>query len=137
MRFLLYPLIRGNRYWKRRSITRLQTVFLGGYFVANGFCMGLSLGDDKLSGLMTRCGLMASINLIPLFCRGRTSSLANFLGISLYTYYLAHYWAGRVVIFQGLLYVGAAVVSRRPWTFDLSQILGITASKFISMKPEN
>jgi hypothetical protein len=122
---LAYPLLIPRRYnWK--GVTRLQGAVLGGYFGINGFCMGL--GITSRSELMARSGMLASINLIPLFLGGRTSVLANFLGISLHTYYIAHHWIGRLVILQGLLHVGLAITSGRPWTFDSFQISGISVS---------
>jgi len=54
--------------------------------------------------------------------------LANLLGISLHTYYLAHHWIGRVVIVQSLIHVGLVISSRKPWTIDSIQITGITVS---------
>ncbi|KAG9229646.1 hypothetical protein BJ875DRAFT_386916, partial [Amylocarpus encephaloides] len=59
------------------------------FFGINGFCIGL--GIHSRSDLMLRSGTMASINLIPLFLGGRTNVLTNFLGITLHSYYLAHY----------------------------------------------
>jgi len=86
----------------------------------------MGLGIKTRSDLISRSGLMASINLIPLFLGGRTNVLASFLGISLHTYYLAHHWVGRVVIIQGLIHVGSVIASRKPWTFDSFQISGIS-----------
>jgi len=122
LKHIVYPLFVRRRYW--RAVTRLQAALLGSYFAINGFCMGL--GIRNASELISRSGMMASINLIPLFFGGRTSTLANFLGISLHTYYLAHHWIGRVVILQGLLHVGLVVASGMPWTFNSSQISGIS-----------
>ena len=86
----------------------------------------MGLGIKSTSDLISRSGMMASINLIPLFLGGRTSVLANFLGISLHTYYLAHHWIGRIVVLQGLLHVGLVIASGKPWTFDSFQISGIS-----------
>jgi len=119
---LIYPLAIQRRYWT--SITRFHGALLGSYFVINGLCMGI--GIHTTSDLISRTGLMASINLIPLFFGGRTSLLANFMGISIHTYYLAHHWVGRVVILQGLAHVILVIYSGNPWTFDSFQISGIT-----------
>ena len=119
---IVYPLLL-RRFW---TGTRFQGGLVGIYIILNGFCMGL--GIKSSAELLTRSGLMASINLIPLFMGGRTSMLANLLGISLHTYYLAHHWIGRVVIVQSLIHVGLVISSRKPWTIDSIQITGITVS---------
>jgi hypothetical protein len=119
---IAYPLLVQRRYWT--GVTGLQGLLVGTYIFINGLCMGLCIECN--SDLMSRTGMMASINLIPLFLGGRTSVLANFLGISLHTYYLAHHWVGRVVIIQGLLHVGLVVASGKPWTLDSFQISGIS-----------
>jgi hypothetical protein len=109
------------------KLTRLLFSAMGSYTIMNGFCMGLGIRRASLmSDLMIRSGVMASINLIPLFMGGRTSRLANFLGISLHTYYIAHHWIGWLVIIQSGLHVALALASGKPWAFDSSQISGIT-----------
>jgi hypothetical protein len=86
----------------------------------------MGLGIKTMSDLLVCSGLMDSINLIPLFLGGRTNVLANYVGISLHTYYIAHHWLGRLVIFQSLLHVALVIASGKPWTFDSSQISGIS-----------
>lgn len=125
LRHVSYPLLLRRRYWS--SVTRLQGAMVGGYVIINGFCMGL--GIRNASDLMVRSGMMASINLIPLFLGGRTNILANFLGISLHSYYLAHHWIGRIVIIQSFLHAGLAISSGIPWTFDSAQISGISVGR--------
>jgi len=124
LRVLIYPIVfqRGSS----ASVTRFQAAIVGSYMIINGFCMGLGIRTS--SELMVRCGVMASINIIPLFLGGRTNYFSNLLGISLHTYYLAHHWIGRIVIFQSLLHVALVVSSGKPWTLDSSQIFGISVS---------
>jgi hypothetical protein len=129
LRTIAYPLLIRRRYWT--SVTRLQAATIGSYYIINGFCMGL--GIKNTTDLIARSGTMASINLIPLFLGGRTSMLANFLGISLHTYYLAHHWIGRLVIIQSLLHVALVIAAGKPWTFDSSQVSGLSVGlTFIS-----
>ncbi|CZR55712.1 uncharacterized protein PAC_05600 [Phialocephala subalpina] len=133
---LVYPLLR-RRYFG--SVTRFQGLMVGSYIVINGFCMGI--GIKNTGDLLLRSGTMAAINMIPLFLGGRTSVLANFLGISVHTYYLAHHWIGRVVILQSLLHVVLVIATGKPWTFDSSQISGISVSlsqmglEFLTIRP--
>lgn len=132
LKHLHYPLlvIHFSRFHSYRTgITRLQASVVGSYFFVNGLCMGLGIRREAIaSDLMTRSAFMASINIIPLFLGGRTNLLANYLGISIHTYYLAHHWIGRIVIFQSLLHVALAIANGTPWTFNSSQIYGITVS---------
>ena len=127
LKHLIYPVfIKRRRDWK--GFTRFQSLLVGGYFVINGFCMGMGIDIHDTSALIIRSGTMASINMIPLFFGGRTSTIVNFLGISLHSYYLAHHWIGRVVVIQGLIHMGLVLRYRSPWTFDTLQISGITVS---------
>lgn len=100
---------------------------MGCYLAINGFCMGL--GIKTTSDIISRAGIMASVNLIPLFLGGRTNALANFIGISIHSYYIAHHWIGRVVIAQSFLHVGFAIAAGQRWTFNSFQISGISVSK--------
>lgn len=110
LKHVSYPLLFRRRYYS--SVSRIQATLVCSYFLINGFSMGL--GIKTRSDLMIRSGVMASINIIPLFLGGRTSVLANFVGISLHTYYIGHHWVGRIVILQGILYVGLAIASGTP-----------------------
>ena len=110
LKSIVYLLLISRWYWT--SITRLQGLIIGSYYIINGFCMGL--GIRSRADLIARSGMIASINLVLLFLGGWTSILANFLGISLYTYYLVHYWIGRLVIIQSLLHVALVIISRKP-----------------------
>ncbi len=123
-KYLTYPLLVRRRYWN--SVNRLQGLILSGYVITNGICMGF--GIRTTSDLIRRSGTMASINLIPMFFGGRTSMIANILGISLHSYYLAHHWIGRVVIIQSFLHVGLVIASNPRWTFDSFQISGISVT---------
>jgi len=90
--------------------------------------LGIRIGSHFFHDLMIRSGTMAAVNLIPLFLGGRTNTLANFMGISLHTYYIAHHWIGTVVVLQSLLHVALSIAAGTPWTFDSSQISAITVS---------
>lgn len=130
---IIYPLLVQRRYFA--SVTRFQGAVVGSYFIINGVCMGI--GIKSTSDLLLRSGTMASINMMPLFLGGRTSVLANFLGISLHTYYLAHHWIGRLVVIQSLLHVSLVIASGKPWTYDSFQIAGISVgSKHIQQAQE-
>jgi hypothetical protein len=88
--------------------TRLQLVFLLGYFVTNIiFCVK----DINFSGpftaaagmLRSRTGVLSVVNMIPLFLMaGRNNPLILILGISFDTYNLIHRWIGRIVILEAL-----------------------------------
>lgn len=129
LRHLVYPLFVQRRYWT--GVTRLQGFLVGAYLGINGFCMGL--GVKTTSDVISRAGIMASVNLIPLFLGGRTNALANFIGISIHSYYIAHHWIGRVVIIQSLLHVAFVLAAGQPWTFNSSQISGLSAVSALSL----
>lgn len=120
---IIYPLLIPRRKWM--SITYIEAALLGAYVIANGVCMGVKVYGT--SDLMLRSGMMASVNLIPLFLGGRTNLLANNFGIPLHSYYLAHHWVGRMAIMQSLLHAGLAISSQN-WTFDGPTISRIVVS---------
>jgi hypothetical protein len=99
------PLLLEYRYYCP-SVTRSQAIIIALYAAANGVGMGLFTRGREEVGL--RSGLMATANLIPLFMGGRTNIIADSLNVSLRTYYLLHYWIGRLVVLQALIHIGLA-----------------------------
>jgi hypothetical protein len=94
----------------------------------NGVCMGV--GIDKSSmipGLILRSGMMASVNMIPLFLGGRTNPLVDGLGVPLHVYYLVHHWVGRMVILQSFIHAILAISSQK-WRLDAPTISGVVVS---------
>lgn len=88
--------------------TRLQFVFLVGYFATNAaFCV-IEIpfaGSFKAAAtlLRNRSGVLAVVNMIPLFIfAGRNNPLIKLLAISFDTYNLLHRWLGRVVVLEAL-----------------------------------
>jgi hypothetical protein len=87
--------------------SRLQMFFLVGYFAVNvGFCVwridysSFSAGAGEL---LSRSGIMAVINMIPLFLlAGRNNPIINLTGISFDTMNLIHRWFGRIVVLEAL-----------------------------------
>ena len=77
LRYLAYPLAVNRQYWS--SVTNLQVLLLSIYLAANGLCMGL--GVKTALDLTVRSGTMTSINMVPLFFGGRTSFIADRLGV--------------------------------------------------------
>ena len=125
-KYVAYPLV-----WPRMcgSTTRMQALFLLLYVVWNVIFLVIDVHQNRIvlvqsvQKYSTRLGIMASINMIPLFLGGRTSSLADGLGVPLHAYYLVHHWVGRVVVFQGLLH---AILVLGSGTTDVSIASGIT-----------
>jgi hypothetical protein len=105
--------------------TRLQFVFLVGYFATNvAFCVieipfaGSFTAAAAL--LRNRSGTLAVVNMIPLFIMaGRNNPLIQLLGISFDTFNLLHRWIGRVVILEALTHTLAFLASNastKGWT---------------------
>ncbi|KAK4151067.1 hypothetical protein C8A00DRAFT_36296 [Chaetomidium leptoderma] len=63
-----------------------------------------TLPDKVEATIASSAALAASINLIPLLLGGRTSRVADVIGVSRPTYYVAHYWIGRTAIIEGLVH---------------------------------
>ena len=104
-----HPLLVSSPRWA--SVTYVEAAALLIYIAANG--LFLFADKPQTSNLMLRCGLMSAVNMIPLFLGGRTSVLADRLGIPFHTYYLAHYWIGGMVIGQALIHALLAISARK------------------------
>jgi hypothetical protein len=104
--------------------TRMQLVFLAGYFATNiAFCVLTIDFSGSLSQVASlvrnRTGYLAVVNMIPLFLMaGRNNPLIKLLGISFDTFNLLHRWIGRIVALEALahalaFFVGSA--SKGSW----------------------
>lgn len=87
--------------------SRLQSFFLVGYFAVNiGFCVwrvDYSTFSKGANELLSRSGIMAVINMIPLFLlAGRNNPLIKLTGISFDTMNLMHRWFGRIVVLEAI-----------------------------------
>jgi len=97
--------------------TRLQFVFLVGYFATNvAFCViEISFAGSFTAAaalLRNRSGVLAVVNMVPLFIfAGRNNPLIRLLGISFDTYNLLHRWVGRIVILESLCHTLAFLAS--------------------------
>jgi len=88
--------------------TRFQLSFLTAYFITNVvFCViEIPFADSYETVtrvVRNRSGVLATVNLIPLFLlAGRNNPLIPLLGISFDTYNLLHRWFGRIVILEAI-----------------------------------
>ncbi|KAJ4333601.1 hypothetical protein N0V95_009382 [Ascochyta clinopodiicola] len=116
--------------------SRLQTFFLVGYFAVNiGFCVwkiDYSSFSAGASELVSRSGVMAVMNMIPLFLlAGRNNPIIKLTGISFDTMNLIHRWFGRIVILEALAHT-IAWMSNKVQTKGWSAVhASITGSQFI------
>lgn len=97
--------------------TRLQFVFLVGYFATNVvFCvidLQFTASFTAAAALLrNRSGVLAVVNMVPLFLfAGRNNPLIRLLGISFDTYNLLHRWFGRIVVLESLTHALACLAS--------------------------
>jgi len=54
--------------------------------------------------------LASTINLVPLLLGGRTNRVADAIGVSRSSYYLAHHWIGRVAVLEALVHSAIGLV---------------------------
>lgn len=87
-------LARGS--WSNITIGVPDAIILSTFLAAN---ILLSLNGQNTANL-------AILNLLPLFLGGRTNYQADYLGVSLPIYQLAHHWLARTFAFQALLHSG-------------------------------
>lgn len=98
--------------------SRLQTFLLLGYFGTNvGFCVwSINWSGDyyTIAGeFRNRTGVMAVINMIPLFLlAGRNNPFIKLTGISFDTMNLIHRWFGRIVVLEALCHTAAWIAGK-------------------------
>ncbi|KAK4243055.1 hypothetical protein C7999DRAFT_36620, partial [Corynascus novoguineensis] len=116
-----------------RGATCVELLLLSAYIAGNG--VAVALKAIKGATIASSAALAASINLIPLLLGGRTSRVADVIGVSRPTYYVAHYWIGRTAIVEGLVYAAIGLNSvARGQTFDPIAVSGcITAGSFLAV----
>ncbi|CAZ84240.1 unnamed protein product [Tuber melanosporum] len=104
--------------------TRFQTFFLLGYLAGNiVFCtVMIDRAVDTMSmlgELRNRTGVLAAVNMVPLFLlAGRNNPLIQLMGISFDSYNLIHRWLGRIVVLQAVAHTScwvAAKVMKSGW----------------------
>ncbi|KAF2824801.1 ferric reductase [Ophiobolus disseminans] len=132
--------------------SRLQTFFLVGYFAVNiGFCVwriDYSSYTKGASELLGRTGVMAVINMIPLFLlAGRNNPIIKLTGISFDTMNLIHRWFGRIVVLEAVAHTvcwisnkvhtkgwGAVQSSFTSSMFIMSGLMGTCAFVFLLLQ---
>lgn len=98
--------------------SRLQTFLLVGYFATNvGFCVwsiNFKGAYAAVAGeLRNRTGVMAVINMIPLFLlAGRNNPVIKLTGISFDTMNLIHRWFGRIVVLEAITHTLAWMIPK-------------------------
>jgi hypothetical protein len=98
-------------WWCSNSVTMLQFLLFLGYLAGNGLYIGLD-SQQNFAVMARRCGIMSSINMIPLFLAGRPSLLVSFMGLPLHVHHLLHYWIGRVSILEAIFHLAFVLASR-------------------------
>lgn len=114
--------------------SRLQSFLLVGYFATNvGFCFWKIDYSSFTAGageLLSRSGIMAVMNMIPLFLlAGRNNPVIKLTGISFDTMNLVHRWFGRIVILEALAHTIcwiAVKVHTKGWAVVQASITGST-----------
>lgn len=110
--------------------TRFQLSFLTAYLISNVvFCViDIRFQDDfdtVTRVVRNRSGVLATINLVPLFLlAGRNNPLIPLLGISFDTYNLIHRWFGRIVVLEALTHT-LAHLAKGGWGPAFMRMFGV------------
>lgn len=115
--------VRHNREFKFSGVinvgtlpTRFQGFFLLCYGILNVlFCTYMIdyEGKSMLSEIRNRTGVLAVINMVPLFIlAGRNNPLIALLGISFDTFNLIHRWLGRIVVLESIAHTVAWMIAK-------------------------
>jgi len=120
--------------------SRLQSFLLVGYFATNvGFCfwkIDYSSFSAGAGELLSRSGIMAVMNMIPLFLlAGRNNPIIKLTGISFDTMNLVHRWFGRIVVLEALAHTICWIANKvhaKGWAAGWAVVqASITGSTFI------
>ncbi|KAG0137937.1 hypothetical protein HOY82DRAFT_477074 [Tuber indicum] len=106
---LIYPVIPGLL-GGVSSTTRLHCLLILLFIAAN--TLYIIIGTTNVAEVGIRAGIMALINLIPLFISGGINILANFSGFTLDNYSRLHRWMGRMVVAQRLTHSVISIIQR-------------------------
>lgn len=90
--------------------SRLQSLFLIGYFAANAVYCGMTIDwSSKTTAYrdgVHRSGVVIAVNICALFLlAGRNNPLIYLLNITFDTYNLIHRWIGRIVVLETIAHV--------------------------------
>lgn len=88
--------------------TPLELLLLFLYIAGNGVAVAMQATHGATVASSTV--LAATVNLIPLLLGGRTSRVADVIGLSRPSYYVTHRWIGRVVILEALVHTSLGLV---------------------------
>ncbi|KAI9852662.1 MAG: hypothetical protein M1838_006119 [Thelocarpon superellum] len=98
--------------------TRVQSLFILGYVGTNvAFCL-LSIdwsspSTTVLAEFRNRTGILAVVNMVPLFIMGgRTNPLISLLNIPFDSFNLIHRWFGRIVVVEAVCHTCAYIISK-------------------------
>ncbi|KAM0334061.1 hypothetical protein ACHAQA_001081 [Verticillium albo-atrum] len=114
--------------------TRFQLVFLFGYFASNIIFSVIDIPfaetfDDAARAFRNRTGVLAVVNMIPLFLMAaRNNPLINLLGISFDTFNLLHRWFGRIVVLEAVAHTMAflsAQAHKGSWEAGIQVVLNV------------
>ncbi|KAH6633721.1 ferric reductase [Boeremia exigua] len=116
--------------------SRLQSFFLIGYFAVNvGFCVWKIDYSSFAAGageLLSRSGVMAVMNMIPLFLlAGRNNPIIKLTGISFDTMNLIHRWFGRIVVLEAIAHTVCWIANKVQSKGWAAVQASITHSEFI------
>jgi hypothetical protein len=108
---LYYPQIPRQLRFSGKT-TRFDVLILVLFLAANVYA--LKAGVNDTSSFIRRSGLLAVINMVPLFLGGQMNLIASHCGIGLRGYTRMHRWLGRVSAAEGLLHSIVALSIIRP-----------------------
>ncbi|KAB5528998.1 hypothetical protein GE09DRAFT_1041919 [Coniochaeta sp. 2T2.1] len=90
------------------GFTRLELILLSFYISGNGAALSIQIARG--ASVASSTVLAAIINLLPLLFGGRTNRIADAIGLSRPSYYVAHHWMGRVAILEALIHAAFGLI---------------------------
>lgn len=110
------------------GFTPLELLLLLLYIGGNGAAVAIQA--TRGATIASSTVLASTINLVPLLLGGRTNRVADVIGVSRPSYYVAHHWIGRVAVLEALVHSAFGLVpSTQGHALDRVAISGCIVSR--------
>ncbi|PSN59202.1 putative cell surface metalloreductase [Corynespora cassiicola Philippines] len=131
LRYLVYPqLIQRNRYTGRINRSEILVPVL--LFAANTFCLWFQSPSIHVAG--ARAANLSLVNLIPAFAGPHLSFLADFFGISLFTFRRIHRLAGILSFPLLAFHVAIMMTTQTPFPLEIAHNMwGLVGAASLSL----
>lgn len=100
------------------------------FLAVNAFCLRMAIKVKTIPEFLKKSGLIAIVNLMPLYLGSRMNLIGSLCGVGLETYSRIHRWLGRTVIITALIHVTVAAASTKINLQTRKDVCGLAVCTF-------